>query len=265
LGGIFTRLIDRNTTIPTKKSQMFTTAEDNQSSVDVHVLQGEREQATYNKTIGRFRLDGLPPAPRSLPQIDVSFDIDANGILSVAARDMATGNEQSITITASSGLSEEEIQQMIKDAKANASQDLRKREEFEVQHKANSLIYETEKNLRELAEKMEPSVKNDVEAAVTALKTVLEENNGNGAENNIEQIKSHTDLLMQVWHRVSTDLYRQTSADSSGEYGSENTSTPYQSPPTDTDKEASSDSEEEVIDADYEVVDSDDRYASDRR
>ena len=268
LGGIFTRLIDRNTTIPTKKSQMFTTAEDNQSSVDVHVLQGEREQATYNKTIGRFRLDGLPPAPRSLPQIDVSFDIDANGILSVSARDMATGNEQSITITASSGLSEEEIQQMVKDAETNASQDQRKREEFEVQHKANSLIYETEKNLQELAEKMEPSVKNDVEAAVTALKAVLEGNNGDGAGSNIEQIKSHTDLLMQVWHRVSTDLYRQTNADRSGEYGSENTTSPYQNSSTDTDRtdrEASSDSEEEIIDADYEVVDSDDRYAGDHR
>jgi len=141
----------------------------------------------------------------------------------------------------------------------------RKREEFEVQHKANSLIYETEKNLQELAEKIEPSVKNDVEAAVTALEAVLEENNGGGAGNNIEQIKSHTDLLMQVWHRVSTDLYRQTNADSSGEYGSENTTSPYQSPPTDTDRETSSDSEEEIIDADYEVVDSDDRYASDRR
>ena len=149
LGGMFTKLIERNTTIPTRKSQIFTTPEDNQSSVEVHVLQGEREQAVYNKTIGRFRLDGIPPAPRGVPQIEVTFDIDANGILNVSAKDLATGKEQKITITASSGLSETEIEQMVKDAEAHADEDLRKREEFEVRHKGDSLVYETEKNLSE--------------------------------------------------------------------------------------------------------------------
>ena len=163
LGGMFTRLIDRNTTIPTKKSNIFTTAENNQTAVDVHVLQGEREQAVYNKTIGRFRLGELPPAPRGVPQIEVAFDIDANGILNVSAKDTATGKEQKITITASSGLSESEIDQMVKDAETHAEEDKQKREEVETRNRADSLVYETEKNLNELGDKIDETFQGESE------------------------------------------------------------------------------------------------------
>ena len=166
LGGMFTRLIEKNTTIPTKKSEKFTTAEDSQTAVDVHVLQGEREQAVYNKTIGRFRLGDIPPAPRGVPQIEVTFDIDANGILNVSAKDTATGKEQKITITASSGLSDAEIEQMVKDAEANAEEDKQKREEVETRNRADSLVYETEKNLKEFGDKVDDATKEKVNAGV---------------------------------------------------------------------------------------------------
>ena len=247
LGGMFTKLIDRNTTIPTRKSQIFTTPEDNQSSVEVHVLQGEREQAVYNKTIGRFRLDGIPPAPRGMPQIEVTFDIDANGILNVSAKDLATGKEQKITITASSGLSETEIEQMVKDAEAHADEDQRKREEFEVRHRGDSLVYETEKNLSEFSDKIDAAVKGQVEAAVERLKETLK-------ADNMEGIKSATEDLTQVWHQAAAELYKQagpTEEESSSE------PPPYRSAPTDEGGPTTSSSEGEVIDADYEVVDED--------
>ncbi len=247
LGSMSTKLIERNTTIPTRKSQIFTTAEDNQTSVDVHVLQGEREQAVYNKTIGRFRLDGIPPAPRGIPQIEVTFDIDANGILNVSAKDLATGKEQKITITASSGLAEAEIEQMVKDAEAHADEDQRKREEFEVRHRGDSLVYETEKNLKEFSDKIDAAVKSQVEGTVERLKEALK-------EDNIEGIKSATEDLTQVWHQASAELYKQAG---STETESSSEPPPYRSAPTDEGGSTNSSTEGEVIDVDYEVVDED--------
>ena len=254
LGGIFTRLIERNTTIPAKKSQIFTTSQDNQTTVDVHVLQGEREQAVYNKTIGRFQLDGIPPAPRSMPQIEVAFDIDANGILNVSAKDQATGKEQHITITASSGLSESEIDQMVKDAETHAAEDQQKREEVEVHNQADSLIYETEKNLSEFGDKVDEAIKSNVENAVAELKKALE-------SQNTEDIKAKTESLMQVWHQASEELYKQTA-----EAGADPSAGPeYQSAPTDEPQATSSSADGEVIDADYEVVDDDKKADQDKK
>ena len=233
LGGMFTRLIEKNTTIPTKKSQTFTTAEDNQTAVDVHVLQGEREQAVYNKTIGRFRLGDLPPAPRGMPQIEVTFDIDANGILNVSAKDTATGKEQKITITASSGLTDTEIEQMVKDAEAHAEEDKQKREEVETRNRADSLVYETEKNLKEFGDKVDDATKEKVTAAVELVKSAL-------AANNNEEIKAASDALTQVWHEASAQLYQQTTG----------------AAPDDATTEAPDDGED-VVDAEYEVVDDD--------
>ena len=233
LGGMFTRLIEKNTTIPTKKSQTFTTAEDNQTAVDVHVLQGEREQAVYNKTIGRFRLGDLPPAPRGMPQIEVTFDIDANGILNVSAKDTATGKEQKITITASSGLTDTEIDQMVKDAEAHAEEDKQKREEVEIRNRADSLVYETEKNLKEFGDKVDDATKEKVTAAVERVKSAL-------AANNNEEIKAASDALTQVWHEASAQLYQQTTG----------------AAPDDATTEAPDDGED-VVDAEYEVVDED--------
>ena len=254
LGGIFTRLIERNTTIPAKKSQIFTTSQDNQTTVDVHVLQGEREQAVYNKTIGRFQLDGIPPAPRSMPQIEVAFDIDANGILNVSAKDQATGKEQHITITASSGLSETEIDQMVKDAETHAAEDQQKREEVEVHNQADSLIYETEKNLGEFGDKVDAAIKSNVENAVAELKKALE-------NKDTEDIKAKTESLMQVWHQASEELYKQTA-----EAGGDPSAGPeYQSAPTDEPQSTSSSADGEVIDADYEVVDEDKKADGDKK
>lgn len=241
LGGMFTRLIDRNTTIPTKKSNVFTTAENNQTAVDVHVLQGEREQAVYNKTIGRFRLGDLPPAPRGVPQIEVTFDIDANGILNVSAKDTATGKEQKITITASSGLSDAEIDQMVKDAEAHAEEDKQKREEVEARNRADSLVYETEKNIGELSDKMDDAAKEKVNAAVAKVKQALEANNH-------AEIQSATDELTQVWHEVSAQIYQQ--AADAGTASAE-------APSGDPGDAASADSD--VVDAEYEVVNEDEK------
>lgn len=254
LGGIFTRLIERNTTIPAKKSQIFTTSQDSQTTVDVHVLQGEREQAVYNKTIGRFQLDGIPPAPRSMPQIEVAFDIDANGILNVSAKDQATGKEQQITITASSGLSDAEIDQMVKDAETHAAEDQQKREEVEVHNQADSLIYETEKNLGEFGDQVDAAIKSNVEGAVEELKKALE-------SNDTEDIKAKTESLMQVWHQASEELYKQTA-----EAGSDPSAGPeHHSAPTDEPQATSSSPDGEVIDADYEVVDDDKKANEDRK
>ncbi|MYF56616.1 molecular chaperone DnaK [Candidatus Poribacteria bacterium] len=236
LGGMFTRLIEKNTTIPTKKSEKFTTAENNQTAVDVHVLQGEREQAVYNKTIGCFRLGDIPPAPRGVPQIEVTFDIDANGILNVSAKDTATGKEQKITITASSGLTDAEIEQMVKDAEVHAEEDKQKREEVETRNRADSLVYETEKNLQEFGDKVDDATKEKVNAGVERVKQALEANNN-------AEIKSATDDLMQIWHEASAKLYQQAADAEQG--------TPPDDAPTEDVPEG------DVVDAEYEVVDED--------
>lgn len=247
LGGVFTKLIERNTTIPTKKSEIFSTAEDNQSTVEIHVLQGERPMAAHNKTIGRFQLTGIPPAKRGIPQVEVTFDIDANGILSVSAKDKATGKEQSIKIQASSGLSDSDIDQMVKDAEKNAEQDKAQKEEADVKNKADSLVFESEKNLEEFGEKISADNKSKIEGLISKLKDDVK----NGAS--IDQLKAGTDELQKAWQDIAGDLYKQQGpeggapgadagqADASANQGAD-------------DKKKGDD---DVIDADYEVVDND--------
>ena len=200
-GGVFTKLIERNTTIPTKKSQVFSTAADGQTSVEVHVLQGEREMAAYNKTLGRFQLTGIPPAPRGVPQIEVTFDIDANGIVHVSAKDMATGNEQNVSITASSNLSEEDIDKAVKDAEAHAAEDKKRKEEVEVKNNAESLVYSSQKTLDELGDKISGEEKAKVETEIENVKKALE-------TNNTETIKDATEKLTQVFYQISEQLYK---------------------------------------------------------
>jgi molecular chaperone DnaK len=200
LGGVTTRLIERNTTIPTKKSEVFSTAADSQPQVEIHVLQGERQMAADNKTIGRFTLDGIPPAPRGVPQIEVTFDIDANGILHVAARDKATGKEQKIKIEASGGLTDAEIKKMVTDAEAHAEEDRKRREEIEVKNRGDALAYETEKNLKDLGEKIDGESKARVDSALDTLKKAVE-------RNDTAEIRTATEALSKIWNEVSSKLY----------------------------------------------------------
>jgi len=204
-GGVFTKLIERNTTIPTKKSQVFSTAADGQTSVEVHVLQGEREMAAYNKTLGRFQLTGIPAAPRGVPQIEVTFDIDANGIVHVSAKDTATGNEQKVSITASTNLSEDDIKNAVKDAEAHAAEDKKRKEEVEVRNNADSIVYNSEKTLKELGDKISGEEKAKVEAEIANVKKALE-----GTDT--EAIKSATDSLTQSFYAISEKLYSQANA-----------------------------------------------------
>ena len=211
-GGVFTKLIERNTTIPTKKSQVFSTAADGQTSVEVHVLQGEREMAAYNKTLGRFQLTGIPPAPRGIPQIEVTFDIDANGIVHVSAKDMATGNEQNVSITASTNLSEEDIQKAVKDAEAHASEDKKRKEEVEVKNNAESLIYSSQKTLDDLGDKISGEEKAKVETEIDNVKKALE-------TNNVDTIKEATEKLTTVFYQISEQLYKQNAANANATGG----------------------------------------------
>ena len=233
-GGVMTKLIERNTTIPTRKGEIFSTAEDNQPSVEIHVLQGEREMAAYNKSLGKFQLTGIPPAPRGLPQIEVTFDIDANGILSVGAKDLGTGKEQKIEIKAGSGLSEDEIKEMVTDAETHADEDRRQRELAEARNVAENAAYQAEKQLSELGDKVDADSKSEIEAAIKDLKESLD-------SESVEELNAKTEALQAAFHKVSEQVYQaaqeQASAATDGASGN------------------GASAEEEVVDA--EVVEDD--------
>ncbi len=209
LGGVFTKLIERNTTIPTRKSETFSTAADNQTSVEIHVLQGEREMAAYNKTLGKFQLVGIPPAPRGIPKVEVTFDIDANGIVNVSAKDLATGKSQQITITATTNLTEQEIQQMVKDSEKFAEEDKKKREEVDARNHADQMVYTTEKSFKEYGDKLTPEVKSEIEAALKKAKDALE-------KSDIDEIKKTSEALMQASHKMAQVMYEQAAASQGG-------------------------------------------------
>ena len=219
MGGVMTRLIERNTTIPSRKSEVFSTAEDNQPAVDIHVLQGERELARDNKSLGHFRLEGIAPAPRGIPQIEVTFDIDANGILNVSARDKATGREQKITITASSGLSQQEIDRMVRDAEMHAQEDRQRKEEIEVRNRADSLAYQAERTLRDVGDKVSASVRSEVEDKVKAVRDAL-------SSNDVNRMRSAADDLERAMQRIGQDVYGQAGAGAAGPDGTQGGSTP---------------------------------------
>jgi molecular chaperone DnaK len=238
-GGVFTKLIERNTTIPTRKSEIFSTADDNQPSVEVHVLQGEREMAAYNKSLGKFQLTGIPPAPRGVPQIEVTFDIDADGILNVSAKDLGTSKEQKIEIKGGSGLSETEVEQMVKDAEAHAEEDRRQRELAEARNVAENAAYQAEKQLADMGDQVESGAKEEITKAIADVRASLD-------SEDTEEIKAKTDALQQAFHKVSEQIYQAAAeqqaagaaaSDGAGADG------------------AAAEDEEEVVDA--EVVDED--------
>lgn len=243
MGGVNTKLIERNTTIPAKKSQIFTTAADNQTSVEVHVLQGEREMAQYNKTLGRFNLDGIAPARRGVPQIEVTFDIDANGIVNVSAKDIGTGKEQHITITASTNMSKEEVEKAVKDAEQFAAEDAKRKEEVELRNHADQMVYQSEKAIEDMGDKIDATEKGNLEAEITKVKDALK-------GEDIEAIKSATDDLTKAFHSVSEKMYQQAGND---------TGTP--GPDMGANAAGASDDagDPNVVDADYTVVEDDDK------
>ena len=236
LGGVSTPLIDRNTTIPAGKSQIFSTAADSQSSVEIHVLQGERSMAGDNKTLGRFILDGIPPAPRGVPQVEVSFDLDANGILNVKATDKATSKEQKITITASSGLSDEEIEKMKKDAEANAEEDKKKKEQVEIKNQAETVVATTEKLIKESGDKMKPEDIKELQDKLEDLKKAKD-------TDNIDDIKKKMEAMNEIAQKIGTEMYQQqqqAEADSASAKGAEN-NTPPSGKPEDPSQEGTND------------------------
>jgi molecular chaperone DnaK len=233
LGGVFTKLIERNTTIPTKKSQIFSTAADGQTSVEVHVLQGEREMAAYNKTLGRFHLDGIPAAPRGVPQIEVTFDIDANGIVNVSAKDIGTGKEQKITITASTNLNKDEVDKAVKEAEQFAAEDKKRREEVDARNNADQIVYQTEKALNDLGDKISEDEKKPVRDEIEKLKELLK-----GSD--INAIKEQTDALTKAFYSISEKLYKDAAAQGAAQQG---------------DAGAGAGPDENVVDADYTQVD----------
>ena len=247
LGGVFTKLIDRNTTIPTKKSQIFSTAADGQTSVEIHVLQGEREMAQYNKSLGKFQLTGIAPAPRGVPQIEVSFDIDANGIVHVTAKDLGTGNEQNITITASTNLSEDEINRAVKEAEQFANEDKKRKDEVETRNHADTLVYETEKTMKELGDKIAESDKSRINAEVENVKSAL-----NGSDS--EAIKAATEKLTEVSYEVFGKIYQQQAQQNGGAAGFDPNAGAAGSG-NNGGSNSSNGNDDGVVDADYEVVD----------
>ena len=237
LGGVCTRLIERNTTIPTKKSQIFSTAADNQTSVEVNVLQGEREMAAANKSLGRFHLDGIAPARRGVPQIEVTFDIDANGIVNVSAKDLGTGKEQHITITSSSNMSKEDIDKAVREAEKFAAEDARKKEEVDTRNQGDQMVYQTEKTLEEMKDKLSPADRSEIESALGELKTAL-------SGSDTATIKAKTEALTQVFYKISEKLYQQPGAQQPG-------AGPQAGP------QGGNDGGQQYYDADYTVVDDD--------
>jgi molecular chaperone DnaK len=255
LGGVFTKLIERNTTIPTRKSQIFSTAADHQTAVSIHVLQGEREMASQNRTLGRFDLVGIPPAPRGVPQIEVTFDIDANGIVHVSAKDLGTGKEQKIRIESSSGLNDDEIKRMVKDAEAHAEEDKKERERAEAHNEADNLIYSTEKALKDYGDKVGADDRKKIEAAIADLRKVLE-------TNNVPEIKSHTEVLKQASYKLAEEVYRASSASQGaqgGGQGGQGSQGPQGGPRPDgtAGDGGKGQGKQNVEDVDYEVVDDD--------
>jgi molecular chaperone DnaK len=249
LGGVMTTLIPRNTTIPTKKAEVFSTAEDNQTTVEIHVLQGEREMAAYNKTIGKFQLTGIPPAPRGMPQVEVTFDIDANGILHVSAKDRATGKEQKIRIEASSGLSEGEIDKMVKDAESHADEDKRRREEIESRNKLDAMIYEVEKNSKEWEDKLESSAKDSLNAAVERGRKALK-------EGSLDEIRGSLENLQQAYSAAGASVYQAQQAASGGpDAGFSGGATAGAGFEQDQTAQATgAKASDDVVEADYEIV-----------
>jgi molecular chaperone DnaK len=239
LGGIATKLIERNTTIPTRKSQIFSTAADSQTAVSIHVLQGEREMASQNRTLGKFDLIGIPPAPRGVPQIEVTFDIDANGIVHVSAKDLGTGKEQKIRIESSSGLTDKDIDKMVKEAEAHAEEDRKEREKIEVRNEADSLLYSTEKSLKDYGDKISATEKGNIESAMSDLKNVM-------ASGSVEQIKTKTEALQKAAYKLAEEMYKATAA-----------SQPQGEPEQPKGKASNAGAKKDggVEDADYEVVD----------
>jgi molecular chaperone DnaK len=238
LGGVTTVLISRNTTIPTKKSETFSTAEDNQTTVEIHVLQGERQMALDNRTIGRFQLTGMPPAPRGLPQVEVTFDIDANGILHVSAKDKTTGKEQKIRIEASSGLSDAEIEKMVKEAEANAGDDKARRDQIESRNRLDAMVYEVEKTMKEWADRLDAANKERLDQALEGAKSALRSGAPDGIRTALEE-------LSQAYSAAGASLYQaQQAQDASADAATSEPGATSQAPPTD-----------DVVEADYEVVD----------
>jgi len=243
---VFTRLIDRNTTIPTRKSEIFSTAEDGQTSVEIHVLQGERDLAAYNKTLGKFQLMGIPPAPRGIPQIEVTFDIDANGITHVSAKDLATGNEQKIVIKSSSGLNDDEIKKMVRDAEMHADEDKKKKELVDAKNQAEHLVYSTRKSLKEFGDKVDGASRGEIESATNDLEEALK-----GDDLNL--IKKRTESLQEAAYKLSEAAYQAAQAAQGGGAGggAGGAGGP---------GEGAGTAEDEVVEeADYEVIDEDEK------